>query len=451
MRQFLLLLAAHLALLVALANAEVQLAKTSPRQPTKDGSDIIIGAKTPTEELKELEAEVEKLELTLKVSPGHVCSGYVPDSGPWMSMGGSCQKWGSSSISWCYVNEPGALARRGGGFFHASGTIPGKWFAPCENSADGFIDKLAYEQRVKADRLEARSLLTQQMTEAVEAARKAEADAKEAVYKVQSEIDSYQQNADLEDRNAKAASRACKARADNLQRRSAPWTRRNAAEPSAVGKRTAAEDLRREEEIVKKKAKAAVGDAAHALGALLAAQAAEKAAEGKRAALGGSLKDAKDNREAADAARKKALTDLYRAEDAKSQANTKALLFSSQVDIAKAGLKTAKENREQQAARTKKTDKLANDMAQDANEAASNAEKASAEATEATAKKDKADDKDAQLGMLEQEALGKSSIARYRSDNVAAQLLKDEFIIKKTAELVEESTKNWTVAEKSIK
>jgi len=449
MRRFLLLLAAHLALLVALANAEAQLAKTSPRQPTKDGSDIIIGAKKPTEELKELEAEVEKLELTLKVSPGHVCSGYVPDSGPWMSMGGSCQKWGSSSISWCYVNEPGALARRGGGFFHASGTIPGKWFAPCENSADGFIDKLAYEQRVKADRLEARSLLTQQMTEAVEAARKAEADAKEAVYKVQSEIDSYQQNADLEDRNAKAASRACKARADNLQRKGREQIRRNA--PWAVGKRTAAEDLRREEVIVKKKAKAAVGDAAHALGALLAAQAAEKAAEGKRAALAGSLKDAKDNREAADAARKKALTDLYRAEDAKSQANTKALLFSSQVDIAKAGLKTAKENREQQAARTKKTDKLANDMAQDANEAASKAEKASAEATEATAKKDKADDKEAQLGMLEQEALGKSSIARYRSDNVATQLLKDEFIINKTAELVQDKQSNWTIAQKSIK
>jgi len=450
MRRFLLLLAAHLALLVALANAEVQLAKTSPRQPIQDGSDIIIGGKTPTEELKELEAEVENLEGTLKVSPGHVCSGYVPDSGPWMSMGGSCQKWGSSSISWCYVNEPGALARRGGGFFHASGTIPGKWFAPCENSADGFIDKLAYEQRVKADRLEARSLLTQQMTEAVEAARKAEADAKEAVYKVQSEIDSYQQNADLEDRNAKAASRACKARADNLQRKGREQIRRNAPW-TAVGKRTAAEDLRREEEIVKKKAKAAVGDAAHALGALLAAQAAEKAAEGKRAALGGSLKDAKDNREGADAARKKALKDLYRAEDAKSQANTKALLFSSQVDIAKAGLKTAKENREQQAARTQKTDKLANDMAQDANEAASKSEKASAEATEATAKRDEADNKEAQLGMLEQEALGKSSIARYRSDNVATQLLKDEFIINKTAELVEDKQTNWTIAQKSIK
>jgi hypothetical protein len=175
-----------------------------------DGS--CIGLACKAEELKQLEAEVEELERTLKVSPGNVCSGYVPNSGPWTSMGGSCQKWGSSSISWCYVNE--RAAGKGGHFVHASGTTPGKWFAPCENSADGFYDKLASEQRAKADALEARDLLTLQMTKALEAARREEADAKEAVYKAQSEADSAKQNADLESLKAMAASRACKAGTD---------------------------------------------------------------------------------------------------------------------------------------------------------------------------------------------------------------------------------------------
>jgi hypothetical protein len=192
--------------------------------------------------------------------------------------------------------------------------------------------------------------------------------------------------------------------------------------------------LRREEAVLKSKAKAAVGDEAHADGALMEAQAAAKAAEGKRATLGGRLKDAKDDQKAAGVAQKKALKDLHSADDAKSQANSKDLSLSAQVDIAKAGLKTAKENLEQQAARTK----LANDMSQDANEMASKAEKASAEATKAKVKKDKADSEEARSGMLEQELLGKSLMARSRSDSLALQLLKDEFIVNKTAELVEE-------------